>query len=129
MSKKKVKEKEINSLLGSGLKRLLKPLVAKVLPFLLSEVDRITLPVEEGGWKQADDDAVVALIAKQGDQVLLNVHPVRWSDEAKGMVLQKPIKSHDILGLLDEGFGISPPPRSQPEDAEILEDDLKSEEE
>ncbi|HKK77073.1 MAG TPA: hypothetical protein VJ953_18485 [Saprospiraceae bacterium] len=128
MSNKKIKEKEINSLLGSGLKRLLKPMIGKVLPFLLSEVDRISMPIEKGGWKQPKDDAVVVLIAKQDDQVLLNVHPVRWNEKAGGMVLQKPIKSHDILAMINEGFGVQPPPRSKHEETQVI-DNIKSEEE
>jgi hypothetical protein len=128
MPKKKIKEKEITGLLGGGLKRLLKPLVAKFLPIVLSEVDRISRPVKEGGWRQPEDDGLVVLIAKQGDEVLLNVHPIQWSEEVGGMVLKKPLKTHNVFDLLDQGFGVKPPPPMFDEDAQIV-NDSKSEEE
>lgn len=127
MSKKKIREKEITGLLGGGLKRLIKPLIAKFLPVILSQIDQISKPVEQGGWRQPEDDGIVVLLAKQGDEVLINIHPIRWNEEADGMMLQKPLKTHNVFDLLDQGFGVKPPPPMFDEDAQIV--NSKSEEE
>ena len=69
--------------------------------------------------RQAGDDAIVVLVTTQGDTALLNIHPVRWSDEAGGMVLQKAIRSHDITQIIASGFDFQSIPNiDQPKEEE-----------
>jgi hypothetical protein len=105
---KKLKSSDFKGLFNQQLLTRARPLIPNFFPELIGEIQRIQLTVEQGGLLQKGDDAIVILIAREKDKILLNVHPLRWIEtpDQQGYLLQKPIRSTDLSALLKKGLGL-----------------------
>lgn len=127
--KKRLHSTEVNGLFGKGMLSVVKPLLKRFLPTVFSELLKVQMPVEKGGLKAQDDDAIVVLIVQEGEKVLLNVHPLKWiaQEDIKGYLLKKPIRSTNISDLLQGSMGINMVELF--EEAQIIDDTPINEEE